>query len=88
MHFDESGSFLSVELNKATGTESIKKLTLAPKPVSDLRSRLMSPAQIKKLSSEEAKLLASFVDLLEKTLDLDPGKRILPKDALVHPFLR
>jgi len=48
----------------------------------------MSPAQLKKLSSEEAKLLASFIDLLEKTLDLDPAKRILPKDVLVVSYAR
>jgi len=28
------------------------------------------------------------LDLLEKLLALDPAKRILAKEALMHPFLR
>ena len=41
-----------------------------------------------KLKDEENKLLMSFVDLLDKCLVLDPTKRITPKEALIHPFIR
>ena len=56
------------------------------KPGRDLRARLMPPGT--KLQDEESKLLVSFVDLLDKCLALDPAKRITPKEALVHPFIR
>jgi len=39
-------------------------------------------------SDEEMKMLNSFVDLLDKCLALDPGRRIQPKEALAHPFIR
>ena len=33
-------------------------------------------------------LLQALADLLERMLALDPEKRIKPKDALKHPFLK
>lgn len=48
----------------------------------------MPPGVAKKLKEDELKLLTSFVDLLDKMLALEPAKRITPKDALNHPFLR
>ena len=33
-------------------------------------------------------LQAHLADLLEKMLALDPDKRIRPKDALKHPFVK
>ena len=47
----------------------------------------MPPASAK-LKDDEAKVLTSFIDLLDKCLTLDPAKRLTPKDALVHPFIR
>ena len=40
------------------------------------------------LTSAERKKLLQFRDLLEKMLALDPDKRITPKDALNHPFVK
>lgn len=56
-------------------------------PLKDLRQRLMPSTSIK-LKDDEGKLLASFIDLLDKCLALDPAKRITPKEALTHPFIR
>lgn len=39
----------------------------------------MSPSAIKKLKEDEVKLLSQFVDLLDKMLALEPGKRLTPK---------
>ena len=63
-------------------------LSIPAKPAHDLRARLMPPGVAKKLKEDELKLLTSFVDLLDKMLALEPAKRITPKDALNHPFLR
>lgn len=57
------------------------------KPSRDLRQRILPPSSVK-LKDEESKLLLSFVDLLDKCLALDPSKRISPREALVHPFIR
>ena len=39
-------------------------------------------------SAEDPKHTAQLADLLEKMLALDPDKRIRPKDALKHPFVK
>ncbi|RPD55297.1 kinase-like protein [Lentinus tigrinus ALCF2SS1-7] len=86
MYFDELGAFLSVEQDRVTGSDVVKKVHIT-KPARDLRQRLMPPHSVK-LKDEESKLLLSFIDLLDKCLALDPSKRITPKEALVHPFIR
>lgn len=57
------------------------------KPTRDLRARLV-PSSAAKSNDDETKLLLSFVDLLDKCLSLDPAKRLTPRDALIHPFIR
>lgn len=57
-------------------------MIIPPKPTSDLRNRLMPPATVKKLPDEEVKLLNNFVNLLDRALELDPSKRLTPKEAL------
>jgi serine/threonine-protein kinase PRP4 len=57
------------------------------KPTRDLRTRLMPPASAK-LQDDEMKSITSFVDLLDRCLALDPSRRITPRDALNHPFIR
>jgi serine/threonine-protein kinase PRP4 len=41
-----------------------------------------------KLKEDEVKQLGHFIDLLDKCLALDPARRIAPKEALMHPFVR
>ncbi len=67
--------------------QDVVKKVHVTKPSRDLRQRLMPPHSVK-LKDEESKLLISFIDLLDKCLALDPSKRITPKEALVHPFIR
>jgi serine/threonine-protein kinase PRP4 len=57
------------------------------KPARDLRARLMPPSSVQ-MNEDERKLLTSFIDLLDRCLVLDPARRITPKEALVHAFLR
>ncbi|KII89474.1 hypothetical protein PLICRDRAFT_109520 [Plicaturopsis crispa FD-325 SS-3] len=86
MYFDEMGGFQSVEKDRVTGSDVVRNVHMA-KPTRDLRSRLMPSASVK-LKDDENKLLMSFIDLLDKCLSLDPARRITPKEALVHPFIR
>jgi serine/threonine-protein kinase PRP4 len=40
-----------------------------------------------KMSDEELKQLNGFIDLLDKCTQLDPVRRITPREALLHPWL-
>ncbi|KAG5642041.1 hypothetical protein DXG03_003739 [Asterophora parasitica] len=86
MYFDEMGGFESVETDRVTGAGVVRKVHIA-KPSRDLRARIMPPASAK-LKDDENKILLSFVDLLDKCLALDPARRITPREALAHPFVR
>ncbi|KAJ4531303.1 U4/U6 small nuclear ribonucleoprotein prp4 [Exophiala dermatitidis] len=84
-YFDDLLNFRAQETDKVTGRTVIKMIDIKAKPVRDLRSRLIP--KDKRLNEQERKELESFVDLLEKCLDLRPEKRITPNDALKHPFI-
>jgi len=86
MYFDEMGGFESVETDRVTGANVVRKVHIS-KPSRDLRARLLPPASVK-MKDDEMKLLTSFIDLLEKCLALDPARRVTPKEALIHPFIR
>ena len=64
----------------------MKRVHIA-KPNRDLRTRLVTTSSAQ-LKEDERKMLLSFVDLLDKCLALDPARRITPKEALAHPFIR
>ncbi|EAU80755.2 CMGC/DYRK/PRP4 protein kinase [Coprinopsis cinerea okayama7 len=85
-YFDELGAFESVERDRLTGSDITRKIHIQ-KPTRDLRARLM-PSSSVKLNDEETKMLANFIDLLDKCLMLDPARRITPREALSHPFIR
>ncbi|WWD09187.1 hypothetical protein V865_007309 [Kwoniella europaea PYCC6329] len=87
LHFDESLNFISIEKDKITGQDVAKTLVIS-KAAKDLRARLLPPSSVQlKMKDEELKQIQNFVDLLDKCLQLDPSRRIAPRDALVHPFL-
>lgn len=46
------------------------------------------PRTSAKVNDEENKMLVAFIDLLDKCLSLDPARRINPREALAHPFIR
>lgn len=87
VYFDEMGGFESIETGggvAAGGSTVVKKIHIS-KPTRDLRARLMSSGM---RDGEEGKILVHFVDLLDKCLALDPARRITPREALGHPFVR
>ncbi|KJA15191.1 hypothetical protein HYPSUDRAFT_1070098 [Hypholoma sublateritium FD-334 SS-4] len=86
VYFDEMGGFESVETDRITGNDVVRKVHIS-KPTRDLRARLM-PRTSAKVNDEENKMLVAFIDLLDKCLSLDPARRINPREALAHPFIR
>lgn len=58
------------------------------KATRDLKSRLLPASSVQmKMSDEELKQLNGFIDLLDKCTQLDPVRRITPREALLHPWL-
>ncbi|OXM80593.1 serine/threonine-protein kinase PRP4 [Cryptococcus neoformans Bt63] len=87
MHFDESLNFISIEKDKITG-QDVAKTMVINSASKDLRSRLVPSSSVQlKMKDDELKQLLSLVDLLDKCLQLDPAKRLTPRDALLHPFV-
>jgi len=84
--FDEMGAFVNVDKDRVTGSDIVSKVHVT-KPTRDLRTRLMPPTSAK-LHDDEIKSITSFIDLLDRCLALDPSRRITPKDALNHAFIR
>jgi serine/threonine-protein kinase PRP4 len=84
-YFNENMVFMSVEIDSVTGNEVLKPLNLQ-KPVKELKQRVLSGGGA--AVDGEAQLLASFVDLLGRCLELNPEKRITPAEAFRHPFIK
>jgi len=84
-YFDDLLNFRAQEQDKATGRIVTKMIDIKARPVRDLKSRLIP--KDKKMNEQDRKELESFVDLLDKCLDLRPDKRITPADALKHSFI-
>jgi len=84
LHFDPDYDFLSKERDKVTQREIIRiiKFEQRPLPGKDIRTQLMPT----KIPESEARKVQMLADLLEKTLMLDPAKRLRPSEALKHPF--
>lgn len=84
-HFDEDFNFLSVEVDRVTKNEVLKKIVFT-KPTRDVKSRILA-ASSPNLPEEESRLVMVFVDFLDKCFALTPEKRLTPKEALLHPFI-
>ena len=91
LYFDEHLNFVGTELDKLTGREVVKVVEVKAKPVRDLRSRIMPSVAGgktgKRISEEERREAESFLELLERCLDLRPDRRITPTEALRSGFV-
>jgi len=64
--------------------QSTIRTLAAIKPTRDLRARLQAASA--GMTEAESRELNQFHDLLDRCLNVNPDKRILPADALKHPF--
>lgn len=81
-HFDEAFNFMSIEIDRITKNEVVRKMTFV-KPVRDIKTRILAAVTL----DEENRLVLAFVDFLDKCLALSPDKRMTPHEALAHPFI-
>ncbi|ODQ67709.1 kinase-like protein [Nadsonia fulvescens var. elongata DSM 6958] len=82
-HFDSQFNFLSQEFDSLTGSPIVKTISIN-QPTKDLKTLLKGMEQ----PGPNSILLDSFIDLLDKMLNINPEKRITPQEALNHPFIR
>ncbi|KAH8863834.1 Serine/threonine-protein kinase PRP4 like [Schistosoma japonicum] len=82
-HFDEQCNFLYHEVDKVTQKEKTTVIRNL-QPTRDLMTDLIGQS---KLSEPISRKVTQFRDLLEKTLMLDPTRRISLNEALQHPFI-
>ncbi|WBW74883.1 CMGC/DYRK/PRP4 protein kinase Prp4-like [Schizosaccharomyces osmophilus] len=83
-NFDENYNFINKELDPISGQETQRILNFS-KPVRDIKFRLMD---VLASTNEEVVIQQDFILLLEQCLELNPEKRITPKEALKHPFFK
>ncbi|KAK0345861.1 U4/U6 small nuclear ribonucleoprotein prp4 [Friedmanniomyces endolithicus] len=86
-HFDVENNFFSQDRNKTTGKVSLRQVNFksAGEAGKTLRERMAGNA--KGLGVQEMREHASFVELVERCLQLDPGKRVTPNEALRSGFV-
>lgn len=87
-HFDDKFDFISTgQVDKVTGNSVSKVIkNVGPLPDRTIKARLAG-AEGEGIN-EKTKLLAQFIDLLEKMLLTNPEKRITPLEGLKHPFVK
>lgn len=78
-HFDNGFNFL---YHYESNGETIVKAVAVPAGKSNLKSIVLAG-----VAEEVVALVTMFADFLERTLMLNPEKRIKPTEALQHPFL-
>ncbi len=80
LYFNEKGLFLEQAKDGTTRAVSI------PQQASSIVWKRLTEEMPEITSSSDRMWLLRFKDLLEKTLALDPSKRITAAEALAHPF--
>ena len=87
-HFDDKFDFISTgQVDKVTGNSVSKVIkNVGPLPDRTIKARLAG-AEGEGIN-EKTKLLAQFIDLLEKMLVTNPEKRITPLEGLKHSFVK
>ncbi|XP_033114426.1 serine/threonine-protein kinase PRP4 homolog [Anneissia japonica] len=83
-HFDSNCNFKFIEIDKITEREKVTVMSTS-NPTKDLMADLIG---YQRLPESQLRKVIQLKDLLDKSLMLDPSKRISLSDALRHPFLQ
>jgi len=80
-HFQEDFRFRQWEADPLTGKAVVRVVDIT-QPTRELSSMLLSS----KAGADDRRLVTGLADLLEKSLHLDPSKRLTVSEALKHAF--
>uniref|UniRef100_A0AAY5KMR4 Serine/threonine-protein kinase PRP4 homolog n=1 Tax=Esox lucius TaxID=8010 RepID=A0AAY5KMR4_ESOLU len=83
-HFDQNLNFLYTEVDKVTEREKVTVMSTI-NPTKELLSDMVG---CQRLPEDQRKKVAQLKDLLDRTLMLDPAKRISINQALQHPYIQ
>jgi len=86
-YFDTHFNFKFLEIDRVTERE---KVTIMPtiNQTFDLRKEIInSQTNSHRLPEDQLNTMNQLIDLLDKSLQLDPTKRLTINEALVHPFI-
>ncbi|XP_041375755.1 serine/threonine-protein kinase PRP4 homolog [Gigantopelta aegis] len=83
-HFDPGYNFLYHEVDKVTQREKVTVLN----NINSTKDLLAEMVGYQRLPEEQLRKLTQLKDLLDRTLMLDPSKRISLNMALSHPFMQ
>ena len=74
------------DMDSSSGTVTKKRVTLPGKAIRPVSSYFSEDST--DFDPQDRQILVNLIDLMERCLELDPERRISPKSALGHPFLR
>ncbi|KAJ1921408.1 U4/U6 small nuclear ribonucleoprotein prp4 [Mycoemilia scoparia] len=84
-HFEDNGGGNISFISQAGEGANPVKINFTDKPIDSIKSRI-SAATPSSSSREEKQLVSELSDLIEKCLELNPERRLRPKQALLHKF--
>ena len=83
-HFSDDLRFRQQGIDKVTGKAVVKFTDVSPQPTVSIKRECLEA----KAGGDEQRVVVELADLLEKTLTLDPERRLQVKEALDHPFVK